>query len=510
MLLGGDEIDRTQGGNNNGWCQDNEISWFDWDLDEEQLAAAGVHAEADRAAPRAPPLAPARLFHGRRRGRLGPAGRVVVPPGRAAHDATRLERPGHTRRPLPQRRGARGPGPQASGLEDDSFLLLFNARQTTARSPSRAAASGRRTFALELADPNAAPGDGSVARGPRITCRAFSSCAARTRAGVPRDVPPPARPGLTFADARALVPYLRDLGICHLYLSPSFAARAGSTHGYDVVDPTRFSDALGGEAGSGRWPRRRARPGLGIVLDIVPNHMAADDANPYWADPERRRRFFDPDEETGRHRRFFEIDHLAGVRQEDPEVFAETHAAGPGARRARALVDGLRIDHPDGLADPAGYLAALREGAPSTSGWRRSSTPASALRPWPVEGTVGLRVPRRRRGALRRSRRRGAADRALGGAGRRRARLRRVGGRGEGEQVTGPFAPDVEWLRAAASGAGARGGADRAARVPDVPAAGRAAGRGGPRACCARPASRASSTALPRPSSRASSRPRRP
>ena len=54
-------------------------------------------------------------------------------------------------------------------------------------------------------------------------------------------------PDLDFAAVRELVPYLRDLGISHLYLSPSLQARSGSTHGYDVVDPTRISDTLGGE-----------------------------------------------------------------------------------------------------------------------------------------------------------------------------------------------------------------------------------------------------------------------
>src|SRR6185503_18179624 len=101
--------------------------------------------------------------------------------------------------------------------------------------------------------------------------------------------------------------------------------------------------------------------GLGIVLDIVPNHMATDAANPYWSDPAVRAKFFDLDAETGRHRRFFDIDHLAGVRQEDPEVFAATHALALRLVREGA-VDGLRIDHPDGLADPAGYLERLRDG----------------------------------------------------------------------------------------------------------------------------------------------------
>ena len=195
-------------------------------------------------------------------------------------------------------------------------------------------------------------------------------------------------PGLTFADAAALVPYLRELGVSHLYLSPAFAARVGSTHGYDVVDPTRFSDVLGGEAGFAGLAATARAAGLGLVLDIVPNHMAADDANPYWADPERRARFFDLDPETGRHRRFFDIDHLAGVRQEDPDVFAETHRLAL-ALVADGTVDGLRIDHPDGLADPAGYLAALRAGGAEHVWVEKILDPGEQLREWPVEGTVG-------------------------------------------------------------------------------------------------------------------------
>jgi (1->4)-alpha-D-glucan 1-alpha-D-glucosylmutase len=189
---------------------------------------------------------------------------------------------------------------------------------------------------------------------------------------------------LDFAAARALVPYLRDLGVSHLYLSPSFQAREGSTHGYDVVDPGRISSELGGEEGF----QALARAGLGVILDIVPNHMAADAANRYWADESLRARFFDIDPETGRHRRFFDIDHLAGVRQEDPEVFDETH--GLALRLVReGLVDGLRIDHPDGLADPAGYLRRLREEGVERVWVEKILDPGEPLRDWPVEGTVG-------------------------------------------------------------------------------------------------------------------------
>jgi (1->4)-alpha-D-glucan 1-alpha-D-glucosylmutase len=192
-----------------------------------------------------------------------------------------------------------------------------------------------------------------------------------------------------FAEARALVPYLADLGVSHLYLPPSFQARRGSTHGYDVIDPTSISVEFGGEAEFRALASEARSHGLGIVLDIVPNHMAVDDDNRYWADPELRTKFFDIDPVTGRHRRFFDIDHLAGVRQEDPEVFAETH------KLALALVhdgtiDGLRIDHPDGLADPAGYLQRLRSAGVEHAWVEKILDPGEKLRPdWPVDGTVG-------------------------------------------------------------------------------------------------------------------------
>ncbi len=195
-------------------------------------------------------------------------------------------------------------------------------------------------------------------------------------------------PGFGFAQARELVPYVRDLGVSHLYLPPSFQARAGSEHGYDVVDPTRFSDELGGEREFDALAAAARRAGLGLILDIVPNHMATDDANRWWADPALRSRFFDVDDRTGRHRRFFDIDHLAAVRQEDEHVFDETHRLALRLVR-EGTVDGLRVDHPDGLADPAGYLRRLREGGAQHVWVEKILDPGEPLRDWPVEGTVG-------------------------------------------------------------------------------------------------------------------------
>ena len=104
-------------------------------------------------------------------------------------------------------------------------------------------------------------------------------------------------PHLDFRAARELVPYLRDLGVSHLYLSPSLQARSSSTHGYDVVDPTHISRGARRRGGVPRALRGRAS---GSILDIVPNHMAAsDDENPFWRDPLRRAKFFDVEWRTG-------------------------------------------------------------------------------------------------------------------------------------------------------------------------------------------------------------------
>ena len=191
-------------------------------------------------------------------------------------------------------------------------------------------------------------------------------------------------PDSGFAEAHDVVPYLRELGVSHLYLSPALQARAGSQHGYDVVDPTRLSDQLGGEDAF----RALCRAGLKVVLDIVPNHMATSDENPFWSDEELRKTFFDVDLRTGMHRRFFDIGELAGVRQEDEAVFATTHAkvlelVGEG------LVDGVRIDHVDGLANPREYLERLARAGVERVWVEKIVEAGDHLREWPVQGTTG-------------------------------------------------------------------------------------------------------------------------
>jgi (1->4)-alpha-D-glucan 1-alpha-D-glucosylmutase len=134
--------------------------------------------------------------------------------------------------------------------------------------------------------------------------------------------------------------------------------------------------------------RALCREAPGVVLDIVPNHMATDGSNPFWADERQRVKVFDVDPETGWQRRFFTIDDLAGVRVEDPEVFELTHRkvlelVGDG------LLDGVRVDHIDGLSNPREYLERLREHGLGHVWVEKILEPGEELRSWPVEGTTG-------------------------------------------------------------------------------------------------------------------------
>ena len=277
--------------------------------------------------------------------------------------------------------------------------------------------------------------------------------------------------GFGFADAAAIVPYLDRLGVSHLYLSPILQATPGSTHGYDVVDHTRVSADLGGRDGLLALAEVAHAHGLGIVVDVVPNHMAVPAPEhlnrPFWELLRLGREaptahWFDVDWEAGdgriglpflgapleellaqgelsvgehdgepvlryadhrfplapggetrdlatllgqqhytlaswrdkddvlNYRRFFDVDTLIAIRVELDDVFDATHAVLIDLHR-EGIVDGFRIDHPDGLADPQGYLERLRE---RTGGaWvvvEDILAPGESLpTAWPCEGTTG-------------------------------------------------------------------------------------------------------------------------
>jgi (1->4)-alpha-D-glucan 1-alpha-D-glucosylmutase len=142
--------------------------------------------------------------------------------------------------------------------------------------------------------------------------------------------------GFTLADARALVPYLSRLGVSHLHCSPLLRSRRGSTHGYDVVDPTTLDPELGTEADLAALHDTLSEHGMGIVLDIVPNHMAASAENPAWEDVLAHG-------PASRYARWFDIDWRAS----EPDLWSRVLLPVLGAPKAEVLRGGelaLEVD----------------------------------------------------------------------------------------------------------------------------------------------------------------------
>ena len=159
MLLGGDEIGRTQRGNNNAWCQDNELSWFDWELDEARERLLEFTRRLVAAAARAPGLPPVALPRRRSDGSTAPR-LVVVQAGRKADDRTRLGEPraAGARAVSQRRRAAARARPDGDPIVDDSFLILVNAGHEPATfvlPPRRFGA--RWEVEIRTADPDAPP-----------------------------------------------------------------------------------------------------------------------------------------------------------------------------------------------------------------------------------------------------------------------------------------------------------------------------------------------------------------
>ncbi|WP_313760583.1 malto-oligosyltrehalose synthase [Rhizobium sp.] len=285
------------------------------------------------------------------------------------------------------------------------------------------------------------------------------------------------RDGMTFDTAIDFIPYLKSLGISHLYASPIFTATSGSTHGYDVIDCNEIDPAIGGRDGFERLSAALRAAGLDLIIDIVPNHMAASTENAWWADvlkfgaDSRYAGHFDidwsqrltlpilgksfdealadgefelkRDPHTGEwslayfesllplspdsaalisgdlkdrslissvhdqqswrltfwqdaartlsYRRFFEVTGLVGLRVEDEQVFADSHALVLDLVRA-GHVQGLRLDHIDGLAYPSAYLDRLRAAVgPEIYIVAEKIVGHGETLPgdWPIEGTTG-------------------------------------------------------------------------------------------------------------------------
>jgi (1->4)-alpha-D-glucan 1-alpha-D-glucosylmutase len=208
------------------------------------------------------------------------------------------------------------------------------------------------------------------------------------------------RPGFGFREARAIVPYLQDLGVSHLYLSPVFAARRASVHGYDLTDPTRLNPELGSAADFRALSDAVVRRGMGLLLDIVPNHMAASSENAWWADVLANGR-------ESPYAPFFDIDWDAGDGRVVLPILGRLLAEAIASRDLRVVVDeggaGLRyfetrlpLRLPDG-ADPSELVgdrlaAVLAAQAYELVHWREAPSRVNYRRFFDVNDLVGVRV----------------------------------------------------------------------------------------------------------------------
>ncbi|HTK83795.1 MAG TPA: alpha-amylase family glycosyl hydrolase [Patescibacteria group bacterium] len=203
----------------------------------------------------------------------------------------------------------------------------------------------------------------------------------------------------TLRDLRGIIPYLHDLGISHIYCSPLLDSVPGSPHGYDVIDFTKVSAERGGEEELKALDEdlKKLDPPMGLILDIVPNHMAANEGNPWWTDVTTKGPksefwpLYDMRVDSGGHighRRFFNIDSLVGVRVEDKKNYDLTHEKIFDLLGNTSSITGLRVDHIDGLADPARYLQWLSQDCGQI--WiEKILGPEEGLQDWPVAGTTG-------------------------------------------------------------------------------------------------------------------------
>ena len=497
MIFACDVIGRTQQGNNNAYCQDNEVSWVDW-------SRAGPNADlvAFTAAlsdfRRAHPAFRRRRFFagqpGRRDDTLGDIAWFSAG-GTEMADADWVTDIAHCLMVFLNGQAITDVDTRGERVTDGSFLLCFNAAPEDVDMVLPSSDYGQKwAVVLDTATGEVRPVWAVWGPWPRRSARSRWAPAStswrgpgpwkpRPRSRSPdgpwscssaasRPRTPPAStyrvqlgPNMTFPGAAELIPYLRDLGVGAMYTSPVLAAAPGSTHGYDVVDPTKASPALGGQEAFTRLADALRDAGLGLVADIVPNHMgiAVPAANPAWWDVLRLgrespyARFFDIDWDrapimvpvladagavadltiidgqlayhdlrfpiapgTGggtpqqvherqhyrladwrranselNYRRFFDVTTLAAVRVEDPEVFEATHAVLGWV--AAGQVTGLRVDHPDGLADPGLTCGGWRRRRRRRGWWwRRSSARTKHCRP-----VAGRRHDRLRRSPAR-------------------------------------------------------------------------------------------------------------
>jgi len=295
MLLSGDEIGRTQRGNNNAYCQDNETSWLSWSPSDEQQALLRFTRRLLRIRREHPALHRAKFFQG------SPIYGTDIPDvAWFRHDGQRMSDEDWNN-PVTQSlamflagRGINDTDENGRPLVDDNLILLLNASHLplTFTLPPLEAVRDEWQLLVDTADDRA---EGSVPSGGTTELVGRSLKLYRSPSRVLRfggthgtlgaTYRVQLHAGCTFRDVRGLLDYLTELGITDLYTSPLLAAAAGSTHGYDVVDHSRLNAELGGMDDFLLLSDALRSRSMGLLVDWVPNHMGiAPGQNPDWED----------------------------------------------------------------------------------------------------------------------------------------------------------------------------------------------------------------------------------
>ncbi|MDF3064469.1 MAG: hypothetical protein K0R38_70 [Polyangiaceae bacterium] len=292
MLVAGDELGRTQHGNNNAYCQDNETSWLSWQLEPEQRSLLDYTKWLIRLRREHPALRRSKFFQG------------LDVSGTKLHDLLWFNGAG---RPMTQEdwqngdnrvvamflagRGIDDVDDDGRPLVDDNLLLVLNAASTEVELSLPHLDSVRQPWQV-LVD-TADDGRRGRLQGDRVRMPGRSVMLLSAASRVVRRSGAIHRLGATyrlqlggelgFERASEIVSYLHELGVTDAYTSPLMAAARGSTHGYDVVEHHRLNPELGAEGTFERFASELKQRGMGLLVDWVPNHMGvAIGQNRWW------------------------------------------------------------------------------------------------------------------------------------------------------------------------------------------------------------------------------------
>jgi isoamylase len=296
MLVAGDEFGRSQGGNNNAYCQDNEISWLSWEHTPEQRSLLEYTKWLIRLRREHPALRRSKFFQG-----LDVAGTKLRDLLWFRHDGEPMssrdwqEPDARSLQMFLAGRGIDDVDDDGRPLVDDNFLFLINAsdQELDFALPKLDSVQQPWRVLVDTADDSRRmklPADVERLKlVPRSTLmlsaasRVIRSAGAIHRLGatyrlqVHKDFP--------LSAVREIVPYLHELGITDVYTSPLMAATPGSTHGYDVADHRRLNPELGAEGALEELSGTLRHHGMGLLVDWVPNHMGvAIGYNRWWDD----------------------------------------------------------------------------------------------------------------------------------------------------------------------------------------------------------------------------------